>query len=68
MTRSPYFHVLQMLQRNKNVEAPRIHEPMLEILWSVVDSQLASSDPLRAAYGPAPGPACGRAKVVIGYP
>ena len=38
------------------------------ILWSVVDSQLASSDPLREPPGPTPGPACGRAKVVTGYP
>src|SRR6266480_6364137 len=39
------------------------------ILWSVVDSQLASNDPLREPPGPAPGPACtGRAKVVTGYP
>src|ERR1700757_4070187 len=36
------------------------------ILWSVVDSQLASSEPFREPV-PAPGPACGRAKVVIGY-
>jgi hypothetical protein len=42
---------------------------MLEILWSVVDSQLASSDPLPEPPGPASGPACtGRAKVVTGYP
>jgi hypothetical protein len=42
---------------------------MLEILWSVVDSQLASSEPLREPPGPASGPACtGRAKVVTGYP
>ena len=42
---------------------------MLEILWPVVDSQLASSDPLPEPPGPASGPACtGRAKVVTGYP
>jgi hypothetical protein len=42
---------------------------MLEILWSVVDSQLAGSEPLREPPGPASGPACtGRAKVVTGYP
>ena len=69
MTRSPYFHVLQTLQKKKNVEAPRIHKPMLEILWPVVDSQLAGSDPLPEPPGPASGPACtGRAKVVTGYP
>jgi hypothetical protein len=42
---------------------------MLEILWPVVDSQLASGEPLREPPGPASGPACtGRAKVVTGYP
>ena len=42
---------------------------MLEILWPVVDSQLAGSDPLPEPPGPASGPACtGRAKVVTGYP
>ena len=42
---------------------------MLEILWPVVDSQLASSGPLPEPPGPASGPACtGRAKVVTGYP
>jgi hypothetical protein len=42
---------------------------MLEILWPVVDSQLASGEPLPEPPGPASGPACtGRAKVVTGYP
>jgi hypothetical protein len=42
---------------------------MLEILWPVVDSQLAGSEPLPEPPGPASGPACtGRAKVVTGYP
>jgi hypothetical protein len=42
---------------------------MPEILRPVVDSQLASSDPLPEPPGPASGPACtGRAKVVTGHP
>jgi hypothetical protein len=58
-----------MLQRKKNVEAPRIHEPMLAILWLVAGSQLASGEPVPEPPGPASGPACtGRAKVVTGYP
>ncbi len=36
------------------------------ILWSVVDSQLASSDPLRAAYGPVPWASTGCSTVVTG--
>jgi hypothetical protein len=42
---------------------------MLEILWPVVDSQLAGGEPLPEPPGPASGPACtGRAKVITGYP
>src|SRR6266545_6706177 len=52
------------IRKNPN-EVIRYRWPM--ILWSVVDSQLASSEPFREPPVPAPGPACGRAKVVIGY-
>src|ERR1700756_737318 len=38
------------------------------ILWSVVDSQLASSEPFREPPGPVAGRACGRAKVVTAVP
>ena len=51
------------IRKNAN-DVIRYRWPM--ILWSVVDSQLASSDPLRAAYGPVPWVSTGCSTVVTG--
>ena len=52
------------IRKNPN-DVIRYRWPM--ILWSVEESQLARIEPLREPPVSAPGPACGRAKVVIGY-